>query len=166
MGFLRHQSEYIEKDNTVNIDDLYDAVKNTETYRSLKVDDMRREHSFIIKRIQDIKAQKASYLRKIGVTPEDDDPLDLSPVYYFNDLDTGSSSLSSSVDTNLKTMLRNPSNPIFNYVRANFTSSVAEMDARLRDYDYQLLKLAQMEQKIVYYLQQLIKFEATAQQGA
>ena len=63
-------------------------------------------------------------------------------------------------------MIRNPSDPILNYTRTNFTASVAEMDIRLRDYDYQLLKLAQQEQKIVYYLSQLTKLETTAQSAS
>ncbi len=166
MGFLRHRSEYIEKETTVNIDDLYDATQRTEQYRADKVTDLRREHSYVVKRIQDLKLQKASYLRKIGVVTEEDDPLNLSPVIYNNPLDTGTPSLGSDIDINKKTMIRNPSDPILNYTRTNFTATVAEMDIRLRDYDYQLLKLAQQEQKITYYLNQLIQFEASAQSAA
>ena len=166
MGFLRHKSEFIEKENTVNIDDLYDAIQRTESYRAEKVNDLKREHSLIVTRIQDLKAQKSSYLRKIEVVTEDDDPLNLSPVIYDSSLDTGTPSLGSDIDVNKNTMIRNPSDPILNYTRTNFTASVAEMDIRLRDYDYQLLKLAQQEQKIVYYLSQLTKLETTAQSAS
>jgi hypothetical protein len=166
MGFLRHKSEFIEKENTVNIDDLYDAIQRTESYRAEKVNDLKREHSLIVTRIQDLKAQKSSYLRKIEVVTEDDDPLNLSPVIYDSTLDTGTPSLGSDIEVNKNTMIRNPSDPILNYTRTNFTASVAEMDIRLRDYDYQLLKLAQQEQKIVYYLSQLTKLESTAQSAS
>jgi hypothetical protein len=166
MGFLRHKSEFIEKENTVNIDDLYDAIQRTESYRAEKVNDLKREHSLIVTRIQDLKAQKSSYLRKIEVVTEDDDPLNLSPVIYDSSLDTGTPSLGSDIDVNKNTMIRNPSDPILNYTRTNFTASVAEMDIRLRDYDYQLLKLTQQEQKIVYYLSQLTKLETTAQSAS
>jgi hypothetical protein len=163
MSSIRPGSEYLLKDNTVGIQDLQDAVKNTEAYRSLKVVDLRIEHTLVIQRIQDIKEQKAAYLRKISILTNEDDPLTLTSVIYNNDLDTGSPSLSSDLDVNKAIMIRTPSNPILNYVRKTFTDSIAEIDIRLRDYEYHLLKLAQQEQKIVYYINQLMSAEATAQ---
>lgn len=164
MGTLRPFYEYYEQDNVAGVQDLFEVTKNTENYRSQKVNDLRNEHSLIMRRIQRILQQKSAYIRISGVLPAEDTPDIIAPVHQNNDFDTGDSVLSQTEDVNKKVLLRRPTDPILNYTRDVMLRNFPEIDVKIRDYDYQLMRLSLLEQKITQWITNILKDETNAQQ--
>lgn len=164
MSVFRPRCEYLEKENLIDIEDYLDAVRNTEDFRATKVKDMRREHELIVRRIRKIKKSKRAYIRRLSILPKEDDTEDTMPVDYFNEFDTPNPELALNRETNIVDMIRNPTNQILNYTRDRLRRSIYEIDGRIRDYDYQLLKLQQMEQRLTYLIGRLLKLETTARE--
>ena len=166
MTVLRPYSEYLGQDSLADIEDLYDITAKTEVYRAKKVEDLRREHDLIMRRIGRVTQQKAAYIRATGVLPSSEKMDGLMPVIKNSHYDTGTSELSSDSEVNKKLLIRKPTDSILNFVRDQLRENITEIDIKLRDYNYQLLKLSWMEKKITYLLTNLLKKEATAQQVA
>jgi hypothetical protein len=165
MTVLRPYSEYLRQDSIADIDDLFEITANTESYRSKKVEDLRREHDLIMRKIDRITRQKEAYVRVSGVLPSSEKMINIMPVVKNDDFDTGSSELSSDSEINKKILIRRPTDPILNFVKDNLRENIPEIDIKLRDYNYQLLKLSWMEKRITYLLVTLLKKETTTQQA-
>lgn len=148
MAILRPRCEYLEKENTVEINDLADSIKRTETYRTEKLKNLRRDQELLVRRIRNLKKQKRAYLRQVAILSSEDHVETSMPVDYYNMFDLPTSELASNRDVNIKDMLRNPADSIFNYIRENFRSYLHEIDRSIRDFDYRLSKLSLREQKI------------------
>jgi hypothetical protein len=140
MTVLRPLSEYLSQDNIADIDDLFDITKNTESYRAKKVEDLRKEHDLIMRKIDRVTRQKEAYVRASGVLPSSEKMINIMPVIKNDDFDTGASELSSNLEKNKKVLIRRPTDHILNFIRDNLRENIPEMDIKLRDYDYQLLK--------------------------
>jgi hypothetical protein len=167
MGVLRGNiSQYYNKDNPSEIQDLYSIIKNTEDYRSKKVTDLKNEHSLIMRRITRLTQQKEAYIRMSGVLSSADVPDNISAVFYNDDFDTGDSELSQSEDINKVILLRRPADPVLTYTRDTMRKNIPEIEIKIRDYDYQLMRLSLLEEKITYWISNILKSETTAQQAA
>lgn len=165
MTVLRPYSEYLRQDSIADIDDLFEITSNTESYRAKKVEDLRREHDLIMRKIDRVTQQKEAYVRTTGVLPSSDKIDNIMPVIKNDDFDSGSSELSSDPEENKRMLIKRPTDPILNFVRDNLRENIAEIDVKLRDYNYQLLKLSWMEKRITYFLVNLLKNETTSQQA-
>lgn len=157
-------SHYYERDNASEIQDLYDIVKNTENYRAQKVTDLKNEHALIMRRIKRLTQQKEAYIRMSSVLSSNDTPENVSAVFYNDDFDTGDSSLSQTEDINKVILQRRPADPILTYVRDTMRRNIPEIEIKIRDYDYQLMRLSLLEEKITYWITFILKNETTAQQ--
>jgi hypothetical protein len=165
MTVLRPYSEYLRQDSIADIDDLFEITANTESYRAKKIEDLRIEHDLIMRKIDKVTQQKEAYVRITGVLPSSDKMGDIMPVIKNDDFDSGSSELSSDPEENKRMLIKRPTDPILNFVRDNLRENIAEIDVKLRDYNYQLLKLSWMEKRITYFLVNLLKNETTSQQA-
>lgn len=148
MALLRPRCEYLEKENTVEINDLAESIRRTESYRVEKLRELRREQELFVRKIRRLKEQKRSYLRQIAILTQDDDSETTMPVDYLNNFDLPESRLASVTEQNRKDMLRNPTDAVLQYIRDNYRMFIPEIERKLRDYDYRLSKLALLEQKI------------------
>lgn len=164
MTILRNYSEYLRQDSLADIDDLFEVTKSTEVYRAKKVDDLRREHAYVMRRISRVMDQKAAYIRVTGVLPSSENMDNVMPYYKNNDFDTGDSELSSNVEDNKRVLISKPTDPILNFIRDQLRENITEIDIKLRDYNYQLLKLSWMDKRITHLMTNLLKKETTAQQ--
>jgi hypothetical protein len=157
---------YYKKDNIASIQDYYTLVKNTENYRAQKVIDLRNEHVLIMRRIDRITQQKTAYMRISNSIPKEDTPEGLAPVNYTGDFDTKDSKISLDEKTNKIVLMRKPTDPKLNYTRDTLRKNIAEIEIKIRDYDYQLMRLSLLERKLTYSIKNLLKNETTAQQVA
>lgn len=148
MAVFRPRCEYLEKENTVDINDFAEAIRRTEGYRSDKVLELAREQELLVRRIRKLKDQKKAYLRQIAVLSQQEDPEGTMPVDYLNNFDIPEPSMASDATQNRKDMLRNPTDAFLNYIRDNFRKFIPEIDKKLRDFDYRMLKLSLREQKL------------------
>jgi hypothetical protein len=164
MTILRPYSEYAKQESLADIDDHYGIISKTEVYRSKKVEDLRREHTLIMRRIDRITQQKAAYLRITGITPSSEKLENFMPVIKNGWYDTGTSESSSDSEENKKILIRKPTDPALNFIRDKFRENIPEIDIKLRDYNYQILKLSWREKRITYLLNNILKKETTAQQ--
>lgn len=164
MTVSRHYSEYLEKDNIAEIDDLYNITSKTEAYRARKVADLRREHDLVMRNIKRVSQQRSAYLRDIDILESTDDMATTMPVIKNSHYDTGTPDLISDPEVTKTLLIRKPSDVGLNFIREQLRENVPEIDIKLRDYDYQLLKLSWREKKLTYYLTNLLKKEATSQQ--
>lgn len=165
MTVLRQYPEYLNQDNIADIEDLFDITKNTEGYRANKVKDLRKEHDLIMCKIDRVTRQKEAYVRASSVLPSSEKIENIMPVIKNDDFDTGSSELSSVLESNNKLLIRRYTDPILNFIRDNLRENMPEIDIKLRDYDYQLLKLSWMEKRITYLMTVILKKETTSQQA-
>jgi hypothetical protein len=165
MTVLRTYSEYLRQDSLADIDDLYSITKNTENYRSKKAEDLKNEHALIMRRIDRVTQQKAAYIRSTGVLPSSEDMVNVMPYVKNDDFDSGDPELASDPDSNKRVLIRRPTDPILNFARDNLRVNITEIDIKLRDYNYQLLKLSWMEKKISYLITNLMKNETSVQQS-
>lgn len=164
MTVTRHYSEYLEKDNIAEIEDLYSITSKTEAYRARKVADLRREHDLVMRNINRVSQQRSAYLREVDILVSTDDMGTTMPVIKNSHYDTGTSELMADSEVNKTILIRKPSDAGLNFIRDQLRENIPEIDIRLRDYDYQLLKLSWREKKLTYYLTNLLKKEATSQQ--
>jgi hypothetical protein len=165
MTVLRTYSEYLRQDSLADIDDLYSITKDTENYRSKKVEDLKNEHTLIMRRIDRVTQQKAAYIRSTGVLPSSEDMVNVMPYVKNDDFDSGNPELASDPEANKRVLIRRPTDPILNFVRDNLRANITEIDIKLRDYNYQLLKLSWMDKKISYLITNLMKNETSVQQS-
>lgn len=165
MTVLRTYSEYLRQDSLADIDDLYAITTTTENYRAKKVDDLKNEHTLIMRRIDRITQQKAAYIRATGVLPSSEDMVNVMPFVQNDDFDSGNPELASDPDANQRVLIRRPTDPILNFSRDTLRENITEIDIKLRDYNYQLLKLSWMEKKISYLITNLLKKETSVQQA-
>lgn len=164
MTTSRHYSEYLEKDNIAIIDDLYSITAKTESYRARKVADLRREHDLVMRDIGRVTQQRSAYMRDVDILESSEDMATTMPVIKNSHYDTGSPELLTDPEVNKTLLIRKPSDAGLNFIRDQLRDNVPEIDIKLRDYDYQLLKLSWREKKITFYLTNLLKKEATSQQ--
>ena len=166
MTVLRPHSEYLAQDSVADVEDLYTLTKGTETYRAAKIEDLKNEHALIMRKIQRVTQQKAAYVRSTGVLPSSEDMKNIMPVLKNNDFDVGNPELAANLEMNKKKLIRRSTDPILNVTKDFLRENIPEIDIRLRDYNYQLMKLSGMEMRITYHITEMMKKETTAQQVA
>lgn len=148
MGILHPRSEYLKKENTVEIEDLDKAIRRTEFYRTEKIENLTRQHEIIVREIKELKKQKVSYLRQLGLISTEDDIRTVIPSNTSDIIDSTQPDMASTKELNREDMLRNPTNPIYAYIRETFRTFLPEIERKIRDYDYRMVKLSLKEQRI------------------
>jgi hypothetical protein len=118
-----------------------------------------------MRRIDRVTQQKAAYIRSTGVLPSSEDMVNVMPYVKNDDFDSGNPELASDPEANKRVLIRRPTDPILNFVRDNLRANITEIDIKLRDYNYQLLKLSWMDKKISYLITNLMKNETSVQQS-
>lgn len=160
MSFLRPYSEYLNKEDLVEVTDLAEAVRRTESYRVEKLKDLRREHELIVRSIRTLKAQFQAFLRQASVLTNDDDIDTVLPVDYFNVFDLADSSLSTDEDWLRDDMRRNPPDAIMCYIRDVLRTYIPEIEKKVKDYKYRISKLSLIEQRLKEEITGLIQNES------